>query len=81
MVCRWEGGGRAKWGGVRVQPMGEMGKYFCPSVFFQPFLENIDRRSCKDDGSHLGVPRRDALLGQVEREEGKTSSDQYPKGS
>ncbi len=31
-------------------------------------------------GSHLGVPWRGALLGHVEREEGKTSSDQYPKG-
>ncbi len=31
-------------------------------------------------GSHLGVPLRGALLTRVEREEGKTSSDQYPKG-
>ncbi len=30
--------------------------------------------------SHLGVPCRGALLGHVEREGGKTSSDQYPKG-
>ncbi len=27
--------------------MGEMGKDFCPN-FLQPFLENIDRRSCND---------------------------------
>ncbi len=31
------------------------------------------------DGSHLGVPCRGALLGRVEREGGKTCSDQYPK--
>ncbi len=31
-------------------------------------------------GSHLGVPCRGALLGRIEREGGKTSSDQYPKG-
>ncbi len=31
-------------------------------------------------GSHLGVPCRGVSLGRVEREEGKTSSDQYPKG-
>ncbi len=36
-------------GGVSVQPIGEKGKDFCPN-FLQPFLENIDRRSC-DDGS------------------------------
>ncbi len=29
-------------------------------------------------GPHLGVPCRDALLGRVEQEGGKTSSDQYP---
>ncbi len=27
--------------------MGEMGKDLCPN-FLQPFLENIDRRSCND---------------------------------
>ncbi len=31
-------------------------------------------------GSQPGVPCRGALLGRVEREEGKTSSGQYPKG-
>ncbi len=39
-------GGRGK-GGMSVQPMGEIGKYFCPN-FLQSFLENIDRRSCND---------------------------------
>ncbi len=29
-------------------------------------------------GSHLGGPYRGALLGRVQREGGKTSSDQYP---
>ncbi len=47
MVCRWEGG-------VSVQSMGEMGKDFCPNVL-QPFLENIDRRSC-NDGSRELIP-------------------------
>ncbi len=42
------GRGVGKWGvGVTVQSMGEMGKDFCPN-FLQPFLENIDRRSCND---------------------------------
>ncbi len=50
--------------------MGEMGKDFCPN-FLQSFLENTDR-SCNDGGSsHLRVPWRGALLGHVEREEGK----------
>ncbi len=40
-------GGRER-GGVSVQSMGED---FCPN-FLQPFLENIDRRSC-NDGSRL----------------------------
>ncbi len=31
-------------------------------------------------GSHLGVPCRGAVLGRVEWEGGKTSSDQYSKG-
>ncbi len=46
---------------------GEMGKDFCPN-FLQPFLENIDRRSCNDGGggSHLEVSCRGALLGRVE---------------
>ncbi len=81
--------------------MGEMGKDFCPD-FLQPFLENIDKRSCNDGsrelilvfhnphrkcrpsifggGSNIRVPCRGALLGHVEREGGKTSSDQYLKG-
>ncbi len=72
MVCRWDGGGggREK-GGMSVQSMGATGKDFCLK-FLQPFLENIDRRSCNDEsweksspkmatlsfggGSHLGVP-------------------------
>ncbi len=32
--------------------MGEMGKDFCPN-FLQPFLENIDRRSCYDEYREL----------------------------
>ncbi len=40
--------------GVSVQSMGEMGKDFC-SNFVQPFLENIDRRSC-NDGSRELIP-------------------------
>ncbi len=40
------GRGVGKWReGVSVQLMGEMGKDFRPN-FLQPFLENIDRRSC-----------------------------------
>ncbi len=55
MVCRREGeGGRGKGGGVIVQSMGEMGIDFCPN-FLQPFLENIDRRSC-NDGSRELIP-------------------------
>ncbi len=46
-------GGRGK-GGMSVQSMGEMGKDFCPN-FLQPFLENIDRRSC-NDGSRELIP-------------------------
>ncbi len=34
--------------------MGEMGKDFCPN-FLQPFLENIDRKSC-NDGSRDLIP-------------------------
>ncbi len=43
-------------GGVEVitQAMGEMGKAFCLN-FIQPFLENIDRRSC-NDGSRERIP-------------------------
>ncbi len=49
-----KGGGRRKGGGVSVQSMGEMGKDFCP-YFLQPFLENVDRRSC-NDGSRELIP-------------------------
>ncbi len=44
-VNGWCAGGKG--GGVSVQSMGEMEKDFCPN-FLQPFLENIDRRSCND---------------------------------
>ncbi len=43
-----------KGGGVSVESMGEMGKDFCAN-FLQPFLENIDRRSC-NDGSRELIP-------------------------
>ncbi len=73
-VGRGVGGGRQKGGGVSE-------------------LENTDRMNC-NDGSRELIPvfhdpqqncrpppsAVDALLGHVEREEGKTSSDQYPKG-
>ncbi len=53
-----ERGGVGKCGGggvgVSVQSMGEMGKDFCPN-FLQPFLENIDGRSC-NDGSRELIP-------------------------
>ncbi len=39
---------------MSIQSMGEMGKDFCPNVL-QPFLENIDRRSC-NDGSRKLIP-------------------------
>ncbi len=54
VVCRWEGGGGRKKGGMSVQSMGEVGKDFCPN-FIQSFLENIDRRSC-NDGSWQLIP-------------------------
>ncbi len=47
------GRGGGKWGGS-VQSMGEMGNNFCPNLL-QPFLENIDRRSC-NDGSWELIP-------------------------
>ncbi len=50
--CAGGKGGRRKGGGVSVQSMGEMGKNFCPNIL-QPFLENIDRRSCYDGGREL----------------------------
>ncbi len=37
---------------MSVQSMGEMGKDFCPN-FPQPFLENIDRKSCNDGSREL----------------------------
>ncbi len=48
-------GGHTEKGGMSVQSMGEMGKDFCPN-FLQPFLENIDRRSC-NDGSRELIPK------------------------
>ncbi len=41
----WDGEGGN--GEMSVQSMGEMGKNFSPN-FLQPFLENIDRKSCND---------------------------------
>ncbi len=41
-----------KGGRVSVQSMGEMGKDFYPS-FLQPFLENVDGRSCNDGSQEL----------------------------
>ncbi len=37
---------------MSVQSVGEMGKDFCPN-FLQPFLENVDRRSCNDGSQEL----------------------------
>ncbi len=48
-----EGGGLADWGD-ECSVNGGMGKDFCPN-FLQPFLENIDRRSC-NDGSRELIP-------------------------
>ncbi len=39
---------------MSIQSMGELGKDFCPN-FLQPFLENIDRRSC-NDGNREHIP-------------------------
>ncbi len=74
------GGVQVGWG---VREMMEMGEGFCPN-FLQPFLENIDRRSCNDGrpspkmpsfsfygSSHLGVPFRGVLLGRIEQWGGK----------
>ncbi len=47
------GGGRGK-GVGESSVKGEMEKDFCPN-FLQPFLENIDRRSC-NDGSRELIP-------------------------
>ncbi len=59
---------------VSIQSMGEMEKDFCPN-FLQPLLKNIDRRSCNNRGREL-IP----VFHRVERDEGKPSSDKYPKG-
>ncbi len=45
-VNGWCAGRKGGGEGRSVQSVGEMGKDFCPN-FFQPFLESIDRRSCK----------------------------------
>ncbi len=45
-------GGRVKGGGASFQSMGEIRKDFCPN-FLQPFLENIDRRSCNDGSQYF----------------------------
>ncbi len=37
---------------MSVQPMGEIGKNSYPN-FLQPFLENIDRRSCTTEAGSL----------------------------
>ncbi len=48
-------GGVGKRGvGVSDQSMGEMGRDFCPN-FLEPFLENIDRRSCNDGNRELNM--------------------------
>ncbi len=39
-------------GVVRVQSIEEMGNDFCPN-FLLPFLENIDRTSCNDEGRNF----------------------------
>ncbi len=85
---------RLKEGGwLSVPSMGEIGKGLCPNLL-RPFLENIDRRSLTagslfqffttlienaDPLLRRWLAPWSPLLGRVEREEGKTSSDQYPK--
>ncbi len=55
-VNGWCAGRKVGWGrekgGMSVQSMWEVGKDFCPN-FLQPFLENIDRRSCDNGGWQL----------------------------
>ncbi len=46
------GGGGVGERGVSVQSIGEIRKGFCPN-FLQPFLENIDRKSCNNGGREL----------------------------
>ncbi len=73
MVCRWEGGGgKEKGGGGECSVNGEglLSKLSPPKMPTLSF----------GGGLHLGVPCRGALLGRVEQEGEKTSSDQYPKG-
>ncbi len=53
-------GGREMGVGVSVQSMGEMGKDFCPN-FLQPFLENIDRRSCNDGSRELNLNHTEGI--------------------
>ncbi len=88
VVCRWDGG-------MSVLSMWGMGKNFCPN-FLQPFLGAIRTEAGSilqyfasltkmptvsfGGGSHLEVPCRGSFVGRVEREGGKTSSDQYLKG-
>ncbi len=49
----WAGGmGGARLEEMSAQSMGELGKDFYPN-FFQPLLENIDRRSCTDGSREL----------------------------
>ncbi len=52
-VNGWCAGGMGEGGReMSVQSTGEMVKGFCPNVF-QPFFENIDRRTCKDGSREL----------------------------
>ncbi len=49
-----KGGGREMGGGVSVQSMVNISKDFCPDIL-NPFLENIDRRSCNDGNRELNM--------------------------
>ncbi len=68
----WCAGGKG--GGRSVQSMGEMGKDFCPN-FLQPFLKNIDRRSCSDGNWQL-IPifHKPATLESLDRVPYKVTS-------
>ncbi len=85
------GGVQVGWGGGGSREMGrrvfsQWGRWRKTSVqtfsnlflfqYFKTLTENAYLSF--GGGSHLGIPCRGALLGPVEREEGKTSSDQYP---
>ncbi len=89
-VNGWGGGGI---GGnvyeeMRVQSIRDMGKDFCPIVL-QPFLENIDRRSCNDESRELipvfHIPHRkcrpssSVVARTLENLVGVSSSDQPPR--